>query len=142
MKEKRTGELVGSAIWSVIAIVLVNSVLLWRQYTHGVILESWADILWAANLSFAVQAAVSLLLSLYRPARLYSLLQLLSTAAGLVSVIVFFTVFPLDFSLVVGPWLNTLVRIFLIVGIGGTAIGCVVWLVRFAIGRSYVTTQA
>ena len=57
VKEKRTGELVGSIVGNVIAIVIVNSVLLWRQYTHGVVLESWVDILWAANLSFLVQIA-------------------------------------------------------------------------------------
>ncbi len=142
MKEKRTGELVGSVIWNIIAIVFVNSVLLWRQYTHGVVLESWAEILWAANLSFAVQAAVSLALSFYRPAWLYSFLQLIATAAGLVSVIVFFVVFPLDFSVVVGSWLNTLVKILLIVGIGGTSIGLIVWLVRLLTGRGYEASRA
>jgi hypothetical protein len=122
--------------------VLVNLVLLWRQYTHGVILESWAEILWAANLSFAVQAAVSLVLCFYRPARLNAFLQLLSTAGGLVSVIVFFTVFPLDFAQMVGPWLNTLVKIFLIVGIGGTSIGVILWLVRFVAGTGYEMSKA
>jgi hypothetical protein len=142
MKEKRTGELVGSIIGNVIAIVIVNSVLFWRQYTHGVVLESWVDILWAANLSFLVQIAGSLILAFYRPPRLYAFMELLFSAAGLVSVIVFFIVFPLDFSRIVGPWLNTLLRVVMIVGIGGAAIGVIVWLVRFIAGRDYSPARA
>jgi hypothetical protein len=142
VKEKRTGELVGSIVGNVIAIVIVNSVLLWRQYTHGVVLESWVDILWAANLSFLVQIAGTLLLALYRPARLYALMELLFSMAGLLSVIVFYIVFPLDFSLLVGPWLNTLLRVVMIVGIGGAAIGVIVWLVRFIAGKDYSAAPA
>jgi len=142
MKEKRTGELVGSIIGNIIALAIVNSVLLWRQYTHGVILESWVDILWAANLSFLVQIAGSLILAFYRPARLYAFMELLFSMAGLLSVIVFFMVFPLDFSLLVGSWLNTLLRVLMIVGMAGAAIGVIVWLVRFIAGREYGAARA
>jgi hypothetical protein len=142
VKEKRTGELVGSIVGNVIAMVIVNTVLLWRQYTHGVVLESWVDILWAANLSCLVQIAGTLLLALYRPARLYALMELLFSMAGLLSVIVFYIVFPLDFSILVGPWLNTLLRVVMIVGIGGAAIGVIVWLVRFIAGKDYLPAPA
>jgi hypothetical protein len=142
MKEKRTGELVGSIIGNVFVLVIVNSVLLWRQYTHGVVLETWVDILWAANLSCLVQIAGSLILAFYRPPRLYAFFELLFSVAGLLSVAVFFIVFPLDFSLVVGPWLNTLLRVVMIVGIGGAAIGVIVWLVRFIAGRDYSPAKA
>ena len=142
MREKRTGELVGSIVGNVIAIGIVNSVLLWRQYTHGVVLDTWVDILWAANLSFLVQIAGSFILAFFRPPRLYAFMELLFTAAGLLSVIVFFIVFPLDFSVIVGPWLNTLLRVVLIVGIGGGAIGLIVWLVRFIVGRDYTPARA
>ena len=49
---------------------------------------------------------------------------------------------PLDFSLLVGPWLNTLLRVVMIVGIGGAAIGVIVWLVRFIAGRDYSAARA
>ncbi len=142
MKEKRTGELVGSIIGNVFAIAIVNSVLLWRQYTHGAILESWVDILWAANLSVLVQIAGNLILAFYRPPRLYAFMELLFSLAGLLSVIVFFIVFPLDFSLLVGSWLNTLLRVLMIVGIAGGSIGVIVWLVRFIAGRDYSPARA
>ena len=142
MKEKRTGEFIGSVIGNIVAIAIVNSVLLWRQYTHGAILESWVDILWAANLSFLVQIVGSLILAFYRPPRLYAFLELVFSAAGLLSVIVFYIVFPLDFSVLVGTWLNTLLRVVMIVGMAGAAIGIIVWLVRFIAGRDYAPAKA
>ncbi len=130
MKEKQTGDYVGAFIGNIVALVFVNTVLLWRQYTHGVVLESWADILWAANLSIVLQIAGNLVLSFYRPAWFSALLRTLFAAAGFLSVIVFYIVFPLDFSVIVGDWLNTLLKVLLIVGMGGAFIGMVVELVR------------
>jgi hypothetical protein len=140
MKEKRTGEIVAGIIGNILAIVIVNSVLLWRQWTHGVVLESWVDILWAANLSLLVQIAGNLILVFYRPPRVYWLSQALFAAVGLVSLIVFYIVFPLDFSQLVGIWLNTLLKIILIIGMIGTLIGFVVQLVRFILGKPYAET--
>ncbi len=137
MKEKRTSELVGSVVGNLIAIAIVNTVLLWRQYTNGVVLESWVDILWAANLSLIVQIVGNILLALYRPARFYSLMQAIYAGLGFVSVLVFYLVFPLDFSHVAGAWLNTLCRALLIVGMAGTTIGFVVQLARAASGTPY-----
>jgi hypothetical protein len=133
MKEKRTGEFLGSAFGNVVAIVFMNTVMLWRQYTHGVILPTWSDILWAANISLAVQIAGNLLLASYRPSWFYELIQTAFAAAGLLSVIVFFIVFPLDFSLIVGNWLNTLLKVLVIVGIGGTVLSLVIHFVRFIV---------
>lgn len=98
MKEKKTTEFVGAIIGAILGLVIVNSVPLWRYLTHGVVLESWVNILWAANLSMVAQIIGNFVLAIYRPARLYSFLQAILTAAGLISVIVFYNVFPLDFS--------------------------------------------
>jgi len=40
-------------------------------------------------------------------------------------------VFPLDFSQLVGMWLNTAVRVLVIMGMAGAAIGFLVELVRY-----------
>jgi hypothetical protein len=141
MKEKRTSDFVGAILGNVIGIVLVNTVLVWRQYTHGVILESWVDILWAANLSLVVQIVGNAVLSAYRPARAYSFIQAVHSAAGLLSTIVFFVVFPLDFSQVGVDWLNTLVKAVLILGMVGASIGVIVNLVRAAAGTPYTQVE-
>jgi hypothetical protein len=137
VKERKTSELVGSAVGNLIALVLVNSVLWWRQYTAGVILDTWVDVLWAVNLSLIVQIAGNIVLSFYRPARFYSVVQAIHAAAGLVSIIVFYVVFPLDFSHAGVGWVNTLVKAFLIAGMVGTSIGLIVHFVRAASGLRY-----
>ncbi len=140
MREKKTGDYVGAVVGNLVALLFVNTVLLWRQYTQGVILESWADILWAANLSLLVQIVGNLVLCLYRPAWFSAFLRTVFAATGLLSVIVFYLVLPLDFSVLVGEWLNTLLRVVLLVGMVGAVIGLVVELVRLI--RTAVVAQA
>ena len=133
MKEKKTGELTASSIANAIGIVLFNTVPLWRQYTQGVVLEDFIRILWAANLSFLVQIAGNLSLMFHRPPRFAALVQILTTSAALLSLIVFSAIFPLDFSQVGLPWVNTALRIVLIVGAGGTGIALIVQIVQLAV---------
>lgn len=137
MKEKKTSECIGVMIGGVIGLIIVNSVPLWAHLTNGIILESWSNILWAANLSMALQIAGNLFLAIYRPARFYSFIQLILALAGLLSVIVFFQVFPLDFSRVVGNWVNIMAKVLLVVGIVGSIIACIVYLVRTILGTGY-----
>jgi hypothetical protein len=137
MKEKKTSEFIGAMIAGFIGLLIVNSVPSWRHLTNGIILESWVNILWAANFSMLVDIVTNFVLALYRPARMYSFLQLIQAVAGLLSVIVFFNVFPLDFSQVVGNWLNLLVKAVLIIAIFGSSIAIIVNLVRAVIGTPY-----
>ncbi len=138
MKEKRTGEFVAAVVLNVIVCVVLNTLLVWRQWTRGVILESWVDILWAANISIGVQIAGNLMLAFYRPPRLQALMRALFSAASLLSAIVFFIVFPMDFSHLVGSWLNTLLKVLLMIGMGVSLVAFVVELVRFIVGRPAV----
>ena len=133
MKAQKTLEFIGA----ILGIVIVNTVPLWSHLTHGVILDSWVNILWAANLSMFAQIVGNGMLAVYQPARLYSLVQGFMAAAGLVSVIVFFNVFPLDFSQVIGSWLNVLTKAALILAMFGTSIGIIVYMVRAVIGTQF-----
>ena len=142
MKEQTTGHYVGAILGNLIAIAFVNTVLLWRQYTQGVILETWINTLWAANLSLVVRMLGNLLLAFYRPPRFNSLMNALFAAASLVSVIVFYLVFPLDFSRLVGGWLNTLLKVLLVVSMVATLITGTVQLVRFIVGPGHGTERA
>jgi hypothetical protein len=142
MKQKRTGEYVGSIFANVIALVAVSTVPLWRHWTQGVITETWADVLWAVDLSLLVQIAGNLLLLFYRPGWLQALLGAVFSAAGLLSLIVFFIVFPLDFSLLVGQWLNVLIKWVLILGMLGALVGGIVQLVRFVLGGGRPDSRA
>jgi hypothetical protein len=138
MKEKKTAEFIGSVIGNIVGLILVNTVLLWRHLTQGVILESWVDILWAANLSLLVQIVGNLSLVFYRTPVFLAFMKMLFAVTGMISIIVFYIVFPLDFSRLVGDWLNTLVRVVLMVGMGGALIGFIVELVRFIMAAAHI----
>jgi hypothetical protein len=135
MKEKKTGQLIGAIFGNIVGIILVNSIMVWRQWTQGVILETWMDILWAANLSLIVQLAGNLVLIFYRQRAFSVFMDVVFSAVSLVSLIVFFIVFPIDFSVLVGDWLNTVLKVVVIVAMGGTLIGFIVNLVRLLTGR-------
>jgi hypothetical protein len=137
MKEKKTMEFVGAILGAIIGLAIMNTVPLWLHLTNGVILESWVNILWAVNLSMTVQIAGNLILAIYRPARLYAFIQAIFATTGLIGVIVFYTVFPLDFSVIVGNWLNLLVKVVLIIAMVGTSISIIVNLVRTVLGTQY-----
>jgi hypothetical protein len=134
MKERKTGEFIIAIIANIVVLGLVNSLPFWRHLTRGVVLESWVDILWAMNLSLIVQIVGNIILAINRPFRQYAFFQVVFGAATLVSAIVFFIVFPLDFSQVAGNWLNTLARVLVIVGIAGASISILTWLVRLLRG--------
>ena len=134
MKEKTTAQLTASSIANIVGIVLFNTVPIWRQYTQGVVLEDFARILWAANISFLVQLAGNVSLMFYRPPRFAALVQILTSTAALLSLIVFFVVFPLDFSQIGVPWVNSALKIVLIVGMGATGLALVVQAIQLAAG--------
>jgi hypothetical protein len=134
MKEKKSAELTFSAIANTVLVVLLNSVPLWRQYTRGVVLEDFVQILWAANISLLAQISGNLSMIFYRPPRFAAFVQVLTTAAGFLSIIVFYVVFPLDFSQVGLPWINAVLKIVLIAGMAGAAIELIVQTVQLAVG--------
>jgi hypothetical protein len=130
MKEKRAIAYFAAAIANVAAFVVVNTEPLWRAWARGVVLNTWVDIVWAANLSIGVQIVGNLILTSYRPRWFTALMRLLFDATGFISAVVFLTIFPLDFSRLVGGWMNVLVEVALLIGICGTAIAMAVELVR------------
>jgi hypothetical protein len=137
MKEKKPIEFVVAVFVNIVMLVGINAWKLWQPWTRGVILDSFADILWAANLSIIVQIVGNGLLILFRPPRLYAFLQAVFTAVGLVSIIVLFLVFPLDFSHIVGSWMNLLFKVALIIGMVGSSIAIFVHLIRTLTGTAY-----
>jgi hypothetical protein len=141
MKEKKTSDFIGAIVGNVIGLAFVNTVALWRQSTGGIILDSWSEVLWAWNLSLAVQVAGNLFLAFYRPARLRSFVKAVFAATSIVSSLVFFVVFPLDFSRAVGTWLNTTFRVLTGLGVFGSAVGLIVNLIRTATGTRSIADK-
>lgn len=137
MKEKKTMDFVGSIIGAIIGLIIMNTYTIWQRYTHGVVLDSWFSILWAANLSMVVSIIGNLLLAVYHPARMYLFVQLITSLASVLSAFVFYGIFPLDFSQIALGWLNNVFRILTIVGIAGGLISAIVYLVWLVSGKQY-----
>jgi hypothetical protein len=139
MKEKKTSEFIGSVIGAIFGLIIMNTYMIWQKYTNGVVLDSWFTILWASNLSMVVALIGNLLLAVYRPARLYSFVQLIISLASILSVFVFYGIFPLDFSQIAMGWINNVLKILMIVGMVGGSISVLVYLVWLVSGKQYKT---
>lgn len=137
MKEKKTSEFIGSVIGAIFGLIIMNTYIIWQKYTHGVVLDSWFTILWASNLSMVVALIGNLLLAVYRPAMLYSFVQLIISLASILSVFVFFGIFPLDFAQIGLGWINIVMKIFMVVGMVGGSISVIVYLVWLVTGKQY-----
>jgi TRAP-type mannitol/chloroaromatic compound transport system permease small subunit len=123
---------IGSYIFSAVA----NGVLLWVMNQLPVwkpwfLLDSYADVLWAINMSLTVQLILNLVLIFFHPLFFHYLIQTVFNLVSIVSLVWFILVFPVDFSARPGDWLNWVFRIVLVVALVGTVIGGITNLVRF-----------
>jgi hypothetical protein len=106
----------------------MNQLPVWKPYF---LLDSYADVLWAINMSLIVQIVLNLVLVFFHPLFFHYLAQTVISLVSFISLLWIVQVFPLDFSSRPGDWLNLVIRIVLIVGLVGTAIGGITNLVRF-----------
>lgn len=127
MPRKRMSDYIAAVIFDIIFLVVVNKIPGWNI---SFITEAFPDILWAVNTSMAVSLAGNLILIFFHPRFLHHLFNAVFAIFGILATSVILSVFPFDFSVVVGDWLNILVRIILIVGIVGSAIAVVVHIVK------------
>ncbi len=131
MREKKTGEYIGRALGLLVVLVAVNLVLLFLPSLDGVVRESWVDVLWAIELSLVLQIVGNTVLAFYRRAWLEGPLRAMFAGSGLLALVVFFIVFPLDFSKAAAAWLNTVIRVVLLLGMAGSFVAGVVELLGF-----------
>ena len=133
MPRRRMTDYIFSVIFNIAFLVVVNKVPDWNI---AFITDSFPDVLWALNTSLAVSLAGNLILIVFHPRFLHYLFNAVFAVFGILAISVLLSVFPFDFSHLVDEWLNILVRIALIVGIVGSAIGVVVNIVK-AIGALF-----
>ena len=133
MPRRRMTDYIFAVIFNIAFLVVVNKVPDWNILF---ITDSFPAILWAVNTSLAVSIAGNLILIFFHPRFLHHLLNAVFAVFGILATSVVLSVFPFEFADLVGEWLNIVVRIALIVGIVGSAIGVVVHIVN-AIGAVF-----
>jgi hypothetical protein len=127
MPRRRMTDYIFTVIFNIAFLVVVNKVPDWNI---PVITDSFPDILWAVNTSVAVSIAGNFILIFFHPRFLHHLFNAVFSVFGILAASVILSVFPFEFADLVGEWLNILIRIVLIVGIVGSAIGVVVNIVK------------
>jgi hypothetical protein len=133
MPRRRMTDYIFAVIFNIAFLVVVNKLPDWNIVF---ITDSFPEVLWALNTSIAVSLAGNLILIFFHPRFLHHLLTAVFSVFGILATSVLLSVFPFEFAELVGEWLNILVRIVLIVGIVGSAIGVVVNIVK-AVGAVF-----
>jgi hypothetical protein len=106
-------------------LLVINNHDWWRPLLGGIVTARFADTLWAINLVSVVQILASLLLSVWRPARLQRVLDIITAALSCVSGLVTWQVFPFE-VLRFGPWAPIALRALVALGIAATVLAVLV----------------
>lgn len=121
-----------AAVFNFVFMLVLNAHAVWRPWLGGVVTESFADVLWAANLGFTVQIFGNLVLSVTSPRPLRRAMELIFAVAALIGAVVFYRVFPFDLARFGEPVVVT-ARVLLALGVFGSAVAILVSLVRLLV---------
>ena len=123
----RISNYIPSVIFNIILLIVLNKIPDWNIVF---ITESYPEILRAVNMTLIVHIVGNVILIFIHPLFTHHLANAVFSVFSLIAAWVIFSVFPFDFSEIVGAWLNTVIRVCLIIGIAGSAISIVVHVVK------------
>lgn len=131
MKQKnKTPEYIANAIVNLILIWVWSRFTTWLPF----LTDSFAAVLPLFYISFAATIAANLMFLIYDAPVFKSLVKAALNIFSIVVMITLYFVFPFDFSAYHSNW-DLIVRIIILVGIFGTAVGTVVEFLTAAFGR-------
>ncbi|MCK9421911.1 MAG: hypothetical protein M0Q38_04885 [Bacteroidales bacterium] len=111
---KRRGEYIGNLIFNLIFLWIVNKIPDWNP---GFIRENYNVVLWILNVNILIQIGGNALMLLIDHPVIRYLSRIIMEAAGFLTLIVLFYIFPFDFSKFHGLfWLDWFIPIVLIIG--------------------------
>ncbi len=126
----RRSAFVAAVIANGVFLFLVNALSSWNL---GFITSEFPAVLTPVNLSLIAQIVGYAALLFYHPQSLYHAAKMVFAGFSISALIALFTVFPFDFGVLAGPWLNTVVRVTFVVGMVGSGISAVVNLVKLVV---------
>lgn len=130
-REKRTVDYVFGALFQLGILVAINSWPLWIPFTFGVVTPAYEQVVWAANLAAVVKLLQCVWLAFTRPEWLLHLTRMLVGVANVISTLAFIAVFPFNFAVFAGPWMNPLVRGAMLLAVLVTLVQVLVSAARF-----------
>lgn len=126
-----TSKHLGEVFGGFITLLIFNLYIFWKPLTAGVVTDSWYRILWAVNMATVIQIVGHTALIFVRRKWFRKISKTVFNLASILSLAVFLSVFPVDFSKINLPWLNMLLRIILSIALFGTAIAALVNFIKF-----------
>lgn len=123
----RISNYIPSVIFNIILLIVLNKIPDWNIVF---ITSSYPDILRVVNMTLIVHIVGNVILIFIHPLFTHHLANAVFSVFSLIAAWVIFSVFPFDFSEIVGAWLNTVLRVCLIIGIVSSAISIVVHVVK------------
>lgn len=118
---------IGGIIGNGVALFLVNMIPSWNL---PFITGAYSEVVTLINISIIVQISGYFMLLFYHRSTLFHSANMVFGIFSIIALLRFIDVFPLDFSGLVGPWLNDVARIVLIIGVIGSVVSIVVHLIR------------
>lgn len=125
---RRLAYALGFAV-NLMLLLIVHAYEIWLPSTRGVVTEAWPAVLWAIDLSIAIQLAGNALLFLTHPRPLRAAVDLVEIAASWVAMSACLAVYPFEFSLLAGG-LDVVARVSMILVLFALAIAFLVNVVK------------
>jgi hypothetical protein len=114
-------------IVNLVLLYVVNNLLNWHlPYISNVLTPAFANCLWAINLSLSVSIFINFLFLAFDPRWFRHLMQVIQSVFGLISVFIFYSIFPLQ---IVNPAIEQLVHWGLLIALAGIGIAILVDLI-------------
>lgn len=112
--KNRRGEYIGSIIWNLIWLFIVNKIPDWHLHFIN---EHYLTVLYALNMNIIIQIGGNVLMLILDFRFVRHLSRILMEGANFLLLIIFYYVYPLDFSGISGwSWLDIVIPILLVIG--------------------------
>ena len=128
-RKRHRGEAIWAIIWNIFFLWIVNKVPDWNlDFISG----RYDTVLWVLNLNIIVQIAGYVLILFLDFRWLWHLVRIILDAAGLVTLLVLYFIYPFDFSDIdAWAWLDIVIPIIFIIGMVASGLGMIFHLFRF-----------
>jgi hypothetical protein len=128
-KPGKKADYVGGMIGSLVALFIVNMIPNWHL---PFITGDWMTVLWVMNLSLGAQIIGNAVLFVYDANWFRELVKGGMDVLGLLSLYVFYTIYPLNFAALVGlEWVDVVIQIAMVISMVFTVISLVFRAIRY-----------
>jgi hypothetical protein len=126
-KERKTGEYIGAVIANAILFFVVNKIPDWNVVFLN---SNYFTVLRIINIAIIVQLTGNFMLIFYHPIFLHEFTQALFSIFGFIVLVFMLSFFPFDFEEIGLGWLETFLRVLLIISLVGTAVSGIIHIIK------------